>query len=88
MELTPGQLAVLQIFKEHEIEQGEYLASQTFGREIARLPQEIQDVGITILRSLVKSHLSYHPPGGGLDDRHRGGWPVSIKLMSFRGARA
>jgi hypothetical protein len=67
MELTSEQWAVLQVFKELDVGQGEHLASHTFAREMAKLPDEIQDDWMLILRSLVHSHhVSFHPLGYGL----------------------
>jgi len=43
MELTSEQLSVLTIFKEHDMEEGEYLSIQTLNRERLNLPQDIQD---------------------------------------------
>ena len=70
MELTHGQRAVLDIFKEHDIEAGEYLSSATLDRERLTLPQAIQDEWDDIIRNLVKAGFIFRDPlGYGLTEK-------------------
>jgi len=73
MELTPEQLAVLNIFKEYEIDAGEYLSAQTLGQARLELPKEIRDRWNDILESLIKlSCITRDPLGYGLTQKgHR-----------------
>ena len=70
MELTPEELAVLKIFKEHEIEKGEYLSVQTLSRERLKLPKKVQDDWNSIIKDLRKSgYVALDPLGYGLTEK-------------------
>ena len=67
MELTPEQQTVLDIFKAHDIEEGEYLSRKTLERERSHFPQHIQDNWDNAIRSLIKDrYIFYDPLGYGL----------------------
>ena len=73
MELSPDQGAVLGIFKEHEIEQGEYLSAQTLQRERLGLPEELQTNWDSTIQQLVRDgYIFYDRVGYGLSGKgHR-----------------
>ena len=70
MELTSEQLLVLTIFKEHDMEEGEYLSMQTLNRERLNLPQDIQDNWNDIIKSLMEEgYIALDPLGYGLTNK-------------------
>ena len=70
MELMPEQLAVLNIFKENDIEEGEYLAVQTENRERQKLPKKVQDNWHEILRTLRNiGYITLDPLGYSLTEK-------------------
>ena len=70
MELTPEECAVLNIFKKHDIEKGEYLPVQTLDRERLKLPREIQDNWASIIKSLRNAgYIALDPLGYGLTEK-------------------
>ena len=70
MELTSEQQAVLNIFKECDIEEGEYLSVQTLERERLDLSDEIQDNWNAIIRRLIAlGYITYDPLGYCLTER-------------------
>ena len=69
MELTAGQLAVLNVFGEHDIGKGQYLHSEVLNRARLKLPQQIQDDWTSTIKGLVDlKYLVYDPLGYGLSD--------------------
>jgi hypothetical protein len=69
MELTRDQKKVLEIFRAHDIEKGEYLATQTLERERQKLTKTIQKNWDTIMRGLITSgYLTRDPLGYGLTE--------------------
>ena len=67
MELDSDHLAVLGIFREHEIEIGECLATGAMSRARMKLPEAIQQNWGRAVGELTKQgYLSYHPSGYGL----------------------
>ena len=70
MELTPEELAVLNIFKEHDIEEGEYLAIQTLNRERLKLPEKVQNNWSDVLKVLSNSgYIALDPLGYSLTEK-------------------
>ena len=73
MGLTPEHLAVLSIFREHNIRRGQYLPIQTLDHERLNLPRKIQenwDVIIKKLRDL--GYIIHDPLGYGLTKKAHG----------------
>ena len=70
MELTAEEHAVLKIFKEHDIEEGEYLTIQTLDRERLGLPKKVQNNWNDILKALRSSgYIVLDPLGCGLTEK-------------------
>ena len=73
MDLSPDQGAVLGIFKEHDIEQGEYLSAQTVDRARLDLPEEVQANWDATIKQLIREgYIFYDRVGYGLSGKgHR-----------------
>ena len=70
MKLTSAERKVLNIFKEHHIEEGEYLAIQTLRRERLTLSKAIQKNWDDIIKILIREgYISYDPLGYGLTEK-------------------
>ena len=55
MELTPEQRAVMNVFKEHKITKGDYLAISILNEERAKLSKNVRDHWEAIIKSLMES---------------------------------
>ena len=67
MQLGPEHLAVLEIFRDHEIEIGECLATGVLNRARYELPDSMQQTwGRAISELTQQGYISYHPAGYGL----------------------
>ncbi len=72
MVITPEQHAILSIFLDHDIQEGEYLSVQTLDRERLALPKPVQEKWTDLLRGLVSAGIvSYDPLGYGLTEKGR-----------------
>ena len=73
MELTPEHLAVLYIFKEHNVGRGQYLPIQTLNQERLNLPQRIQEDWDNIILKLRNlGYIIYDPLGYSLAEKAYG----------------
>ena len=67
MELDQDHLAVLDIYREHDIEIGQCLATGTLNRERLKLPQGTQQNWGRVIGELTRQgYIYYHPKGYGL----------------------
>ena len=67
MELDQDHLAVLDIYREHDIEIGQCLATGTLNRERLKLPQGTQQNWGRVIGELTRQgYIYYHPRGYGL----------------------
>ena len=69
MELTPEQRAVMNVFKEHKVCKGDYLAISTLNEERPKLSKNVQDHWEVIIKSLMESgYITRRDPWYGLTE--------------------